>query len=119
MEFLTLVFLQLSFLICSVVDLHWVQCEYGSGSNLWITVVLLLDLGFDDLKLGKMTAEKKTLFKFCNLLFPRPLQKDVQAIEEAVILQKRTSSTTNYAISSLFKNSGRHFVLLDPDPDFQ
>jgi hypothetical protein len=64
-------------------------------------------------EIGKLLQVKKIIYIFIkkfNALIPRA---DVQATGEVLILQKRTSSSSKFEISSLLWVS---FALLDPDP---
>jgi hypothetical protein len=92
--------------------------DSGSGSRIRIPDP---DPGFDDLKLKKITAEKKLIFFYQKLQFtyPRASIKDAQAKGQVFSPQKRTSSTSKHENSVLFSIFVGHFSLLDPDPDQQ
>ncbi len=73
--------------------------------------------GFDDQKLKKKNTAENFVYLFviknCNLLMP------IQATEEAVSPQKRTSSTSNeiYLLFSMFVAVCHFCRIANPDPD--
>jgi hypothetical protein len=78
--------------------------------------------GFDDQKLRKIynwKFKKNFLYKYCNLLIPRPPQRTPKLQEKPSALKREHPALQNMKILYLFQFLWVIFALLDPDPHFE